>query len=119
MLGMFAMAVIGGTISGGLNASAQQAKIEDSVCQMANQMATYKTLMSSELDLLVQEDEAYIQKSDAIKLRIQTIKDTIKDQHYAFKQTYNMWVVISIIFLILLVFLFATKKFLLGASTEN
>lgn len=118
MAGIMAAGAIASGVSGGLNAKAEQQKIKNAVCQMAAQMEQYKAAMSQEASILDAAAAAAQSEADQLAMQISGMKSTIQLQHVNFKKTYNRWVVISVIFLILLVFVFASKKIILHATTE-
>lgn len=117
----FFMAIAGGlsATAGGINASKQQDMIKQEVCQIAQQMQTYKTMMLDQENILQMAAAQTQSQADDLLLQISSIKQSILQRHADFKKTYNYWVVASIVFLILLVFIFASKKLILHASTER
>lgn len=118
MGGMMIAGAVGSSVSGGLNAKAQQQQIKKEVCQLAQQMEQYKQIMSSQAGILRAEEAEAQTKIQNMALSITQLKESISVRHANFKKTYNTWVVVSSIFLIILIFIFATKKFILGATTE-
>jgi hypothetical protein len=118
MLGMFVLSAVGGTISGGINAANQQAEINQQICNIAAQMKQYKSLILSEDQLYAAATGEIQAQVYSLAAQISLLQNAIRDQHSKFKETYNRWVMSGFIFLIILIFIFATKKFILGASTE-
>lgn len=115
---MMVSGAVGSSISGSLNARAQQQQIKNEVCQLAQQMDQYKKVMADESSILRAENAQSQNKIQNMALSITQLKESISVRHANFKKTYNTWVIFSSIFLIILVFVFATKKFILGATTE-
>jgi len=115
---MMGGATIFSGMSGGLNAKAQQQKIKESVCQMYKQMVDYKQAMATEVSILSSEASEAQQAAQNIMTQVSQIQSQIRLDHSNFKNTYNTWVIICVIFLIILVFIFASKKFILHATTE-
>lgn len=118
MMGMFAFSAIGGTVSGGISAAKEQAQISEQVCNIGKQMNQYKGLIQSEVNLLAAANAEVQSQVNNLGSQITLIKNAMRDQKADFQSTYNRWVVIGMVFLIMLVFLFASKKFILGAHTE-
>lgn len=113
------MATLFSGISGGLNAKAQQQEIEQKVCQMYDQMQEYKKNMATEVSILSNEAAQSQQAAQSIMMGVSNLQSEIQLHHSNYKKTYNQWVVISVVFLILLIFIFASKKLILHATTEG
>lgn len=111
------MGILGGT-AGGITASKQQSQINTNICDLATKMAKYKnTMVEADSALLVQTANTQQQVTD-LAFQISSLQDDIRLQHQQFKKTYMYWVIAAIIFLMILVFMFASKKILLKATTE-
>ena len=106
------------SISGGLNASKQQTSIENNFCNLSDTISKYKSIMMEEDNILSME--ASLAKTQATELgsKLADLTDTIRIQHAQFKKIYVQWTVIGIIFLIMLIFILVSKKYILGATTE-
>ncbi len=108
-----------GMLSGGFNAGTQQNDINKSICSMVDSMNTYKTNMKNLASVLNAENSEIRQEINDLALQISTYQDSIRQQHQQFKDTYKLWSVTAIIFMIILIFIFASKIIILKASTTK
>lgn len=118
-LGFMAVAGILGGISGGMNARKAQEKIKHKVCNLYRSMRAYQKNMSLQETLLEQENQNLITETQKLAEEIGFIQDDLREQKSSFKKRYDMWVVVGVIFLIILIFIFASKKVILHATTEK
>lgn len=119
MLWMFLSSSVVGSIMGGVRSSQQQAAIRRQVCNMANQMKEYRTSAMATENLLNAENIMLQKELVTIGGQINDTKTQILEQHKNFKTHYNLWVLAAFIFLSMLIFILATKKFYIGATTEK
>jgi p-aminobenzoyl-glutamate transporter AbgT len=105
-------AVFGG-LSGGLNAHNQQQDINNQVCQTKKKIAEYIKTSGEQYELY--STEYLNQKKQLNKLLqdINIINQNTKIAHQNFKKTYTYFLIGGITLLILLVFIFVTKKVIL------
>ncbi len=118
MTGVFGVSVIMGTIGGGLSAAKQQGQIKNQVCQISDQMNQYKLNALAQLSATQEEQTLYQQKLDNLGSQMATIQNNIKFNHDNYKKTYTYYTIGFIVILMLLIFIFAAKKFILKATTE-
>jgi len=107
------------SVSSGISASSQQRKISNDICILADQMTQYKENMKDFDNILSLENSQVRAQTTDLMFQISTIQNSIRKQHAMFKKTYLIWSVIAIIFMIILVFIFASKIVILKASTTN
>jgi len=119
MAGVMGLGMLGAGVSGGFNAGEQQASIKKDVCNLAKQMAQYKASMSSEVSILNAEAAQVQSELDDMAVQMSQLKDDIRIKHDNFKKTYDIWVVVSILFLLALIFVFASKKLILKATSSR
>jgi outer membrane murein-binding lipoprotein Lpp len=119
MMGAMVVGAVGGTVAGGINSANQQQQIKNNVCQLAQQMKSYKSMMASETNLLASDAVEMQSKINDLSAQITATKDNIKMQHANFKITYNRWTIAGFVFMVVLIFVLASKKIILGASTEK
>ena len=115
----FIMTGILSSVSSGISASSQQRKISNDICILADQMTQYKENMKDFDNILSLENSQVRAQTTDLMFQISTIQNSIRKQHAMFKKTYLIWSVIAIIFMIILVFIFASKIVILKASTTN
>jgi len=107
------------SVSAGASASSQQREINNNICTLADQMTQYKENMKDFDNILSLEKSQVRAQTTDLMFQISTIQNSIRKQHAMFKKTYLIWSVIGIIFMIILVFIFASKIVILKASTTN
>jgi len=117
--GFFIMTGALASMTGGISASAQQREINDNICTLAKQMTQYKENMKDFDNILSLETAEVRAQTTDLMFEIVTIQDSLRKQHAQFKKTYMLWSVVGIIFMILLVFIFASKIVILKASTTG
>jgi len=117
--GFFIMTGILSSVSAGTSASSQQREINNNICTLADQMTQYKENMKDFDNILSLETSQVRAQTTDLMFQISTIQNSIRKQHAMFKKTYLIWSVIGIIFMIMLVFIFASKIVILKASTTN
>ena len=117
--GFFIMTGILTSVSAGASASSQQREINNNICTLADQMTQYKENMKDFDNILSLEKSQVRAQTTDLMFQISTIQNSIRKQHAMFKKTYLIWSVIRIIFMIILVFIFASKIVILKASTTN
>lgn len=117
--GFFIMTGALSSMSAGISAAAQQREINHNICTLAKQMTQYKENMKDFDNILSLETAEVRSQTTDLMFEIATMQDSIRKQHAHFKKTYMMWSVVGIIFMILLVFIFASKIVILNASTTG
>lgn len=117
--GFFVMTGILSSVSAGISASSQQREINNNICTLADQMTQYKENMKDFDNILSLETSQVRAETTDLMFQISTIQNSIRKQHAMFKKTYLIWSVVGIIFMIILVFIFASKIVILKASTTK
>jgi hypothetical protein len=116
---MIASQAILGSISGSINASTQQTKIKSQVCQIAKNMDNLvkgTNLQAGVIDL--ETEQIQLQNND-LAYQIMDIQNSIKQGQKQFKMTYNIYLTVSLIVIILIAFLLFFKKVILKATTSR
>jgi hypothetical protein len=112
--------MFGGSMAvGGYESYNSQKQIESSVCSIAQQMKDYKKSASIDMNNLSVEVLQTQNKLDEIVKNISTEVLSLNDTNKAFKDYYNKFVIYSVVFLLMLIFVLGTKKLILKASTEK
>lgn len=117
--GFFIMTGILSSVSAGILAASEQREINNNICTLADQMAQYKENMKDFDNILSLETSQVRAQTTDLMFQISTVQNSIRKQHAMFKKTYLRWSVVGIIFMIILVFIFASKIVILKASTTN
>ena len=119
MIAMFAITGILSSVAGGVSAGQQQAEINDDICTLAKQMTAYKASMRDMENVLALETAEVRSQITNLMFEISTMQDAIRKKHEMFKKTYLIWSVVSIIVMVFLIFIFASKILILKASTTG
>jgi len=117
--GMLLIPTIGGATSGGMGAKNQQEDINKQICLLAKSQVSYSNNINnliSQTDTLDANVNASITNLD---ISISNIQQQLKESHNEFKKTYRNYYVMAIIFMIVLVFIFASKLIILHASSTG
>lgn len=109
---LLAGALFGG-LSGGLNAHNQQQDINNQVCQTKQKIADYIKTSGQQYELYSNEYLNQKKQLDKLLQDINIINQNTKIAHQNFKKTYNYFLIGGISLLIVLVFIFFTKKVIL------
>lgn len=108
---------LGGMISGGYSATMQQKSINDSLCQIVASMKQATANFDGDMTVYeeIYSDNLYqIQQSqNQVALALKNIKTNMT----VFKKQYLFTLLTGIFVLIVLIFIFATKKIILKAHT--
>ena len=109
---LFAMAV-GSAASGGYSAFTQQNDIKKQVCDTAKQTQEYAQTMASSISAIKQADYDVNKKIQSTTTNIQQAQKTIRTKQQSFKQLYNIFLIGGLVVILIVIFLLATKKFIL------
>ncbi len=105
-----------GSVGGAFNASNQQTKINNNICQIKDTMLQQLNNFQSTED--VYSSEYQVQKAQVAGLnkKIIILNQDTQIAHDEFKKTYTYFLVGGISLLIILIFILATKKIILRES---
>jgi len=107
-----------GSFSGGINATNQQKSIKGQVCDVAKAMNSLVDNTKWDVTVIDEEILTTRAKSQDLAFQIIDIQRQIKNSQDKFKKTYNIWVTVGIIFIVLVAFLLLFKKVILKATTS-
>jgi hypothetical protein len=113
MAGMLIAGAIFGGLSGGINAHNQQQDINNQVCQTKQKIADYIKTSGQQYELYSTEYLDQKKKLNKLLQDINIINQNTKIAHQNFKKTYTYFLIGGISLLIVLVFIFFTKKVIL------
>lgn len=108
-----------GAISGGLSSSQQQTDIKKQVCDTAKQTQAYSQTMQTALTEIQQADQNVRDQIKNTTINIQQSQKIIKAKQQSFKQQYNMFLIGGLVFILIVIFLLASKKFILMKAKMN
>lgn len=118
MAALMGITALASSVSAGFNAYNQQAQIKSQVCQLSATITKYKKMMVNADQILKAEAAQDQMAADEVAQNIRDVKSEITLLKARFRKTYNTWTVVSVIFMMILVFVFASKKIILHATTE-
>jgi t-SNARE complex subunit (syntaxin) len=81
-------------------------------------MNNFKNAMALQEQIIQGEEADVLSNANDLAFKISDLQTQFRNQHASFKKTYNLYVIFSVIFLMILMFIFITKKVILGATTS-
>ena len=118
-IGILLLTGILSATSSGISAKRQQQEINNNICDLVDSMTKYKGAMKDSASVLSSLTNTVRGEISDLMFNISDMQNSIRMKHSQFKKTYMMWSVGAIIFMILLVFIFASKIIILKASTTG
>lgn len=113
MLGLMALGAIGGAASGGYNSYQQQEKINKNICNLQDKMAAYIQTSNETYDVYTADYNTQKKKLKSLNDQISALNEDTKIAHDSFKKNYTFFLIGGISLLVILVFIFASKKLIL------
>lgn len=102
---------------GAFSAKLQQEQIKSTVCDLVAQIDAYKTMAAQQVDVFNMAESAAQADLDNLNDSITQLQQLTRLSMQSFKTKYNTFVVVSGLFLMGLIFIFAAKRFILHAHT--
>lgn len=113
MLAMFIAGAVGGATSGAVNGYTQQKKINDNICQLKKNMTDYINESNYEYEEYTQDYNTQKKKLSKLNDQITFLNQDTKIAHDNFKKSYTFFLIGGISLLVILVFIFVSKKLIL------
>jgi uncharacterized protein (DUF342 family) len=113
MLVIMALGAIGGAASSGYNSYQQQDKINKNICSAKSTMAAYIQTSSIEYEEYTAEYNTQKKKLKSLNDQISALNEDTKIAHDSFKKNYTFFLIGGISVLVILVFIFVSKKLIL------
>jgi flagellar biosynthesis/type III secretory pathway M-ring protein FliF/YscJ len=116
---MLVIPTVMGAASGCKNGEDLQNQYNSQICTLAKQQQEYSNNINTLISNTKNLDEGVNDKITNLDISISDIQQQLKESHNEFKKTYRNYYVVAIIFMIVLVFIFASKLIILHASSTG
>jgi hypothetical protein len=116
---LFVLGMVGGAASGGYNAATQQASYNQKLCNLQKTMREYQKVANTEVELFTQEYFQWKKKVSDLQDQIQLLHADTLQIKKDFDKNYLFFAIAGIGIMLILIFVFVTKKIILKESAMS